>query len=79
MTLEKAHKLLADHAGFGGSYNRNAVKLILAEVGREHGQEAVDRLILELRLDEIFGIARGSSFESAWGSHSPPESPPGRR
>jgi hypothetical protein len=66
MTLEKARKLLADHAGFGGAYNRQAVRLILAEVGREHGQIAVDRFISELRLDEIFGIAPGSTFESAW-------------
>lgn len=68
MTLDKARKLLADHAGFGGAYNKHAVKLILAEVGREHGQAAVDGLIAELELERIFAIAPGSSFDSAWGA-----------
>jgi hypothetical protein len=37
MTLEKARQLLAVQAGFGGGYNRNGARLILAEVAREHG------------------------------------------
>jgi hypothetical protein len=60
VTLEKARQLLEVQAGFGGSYNRNGVRLILAEVAREHGSAAVDRLVRELRLDEIFGLAPGS-------------------
>lgn len=43
MTLDKARQLLATQADFGGPYNCNAAKLILAEVSREHGQGAVDR------------------------------------
>ena len=66
MTLEKARKLLAQHADFGGPYNRNAAKLILAEVIREHGQGEADRLIAELELERIFGIAAGTRFDSAW-------------
>jgi hypothetical protein len=62
VTLDRARQLLETQAGFGGGYNRNAARLILAEVAREHGQEAVDRLIRELRLDEVFGIAPGTSF-----------------
>ncbi len=65
MTLEKARQLLAVQADFGGFYNCNASKLILAEVSREHGQEAVDELIRELRLDEIFGFAPGTEFKGA--------------
>ena len=45
MTLEKARQLLKVQADFGGFYNANGAKLILAEVQREHGQEAVDGLI----------------------------------
>jgi len=63
MTLDKARELLQVQAGFGGFYNANAVKLILAEVNREHGQGAVDALIRECRLDEIFGFEPGTRFE----------------
>ena len=59
MTLEKARELLGTQANFGGGYNRHAARLILAEVTREHGQAAADRLVRELRLDEIFGLATG--------------------
>ena len=59
MTLEKARELLGIQANFGGGYNRNAARLILAEVTREHGQTAADALVRELRLDEIFGLATG--------------------
>jgi hypothetical protein len=62
VTLAKARELLAAQAGFGGGYNRHGARLILAEVAREHGQAAVDGLIGELRLDEIFGIAPGTTF-----------------
>jgi hypothetical protein len=62
VTLDKARQLLATQAGFGGGYNRNGARLILAEVAREHGREAADGLIRELRLDEVFGIAPGTRF-----------------
>lgn len=62
MTLEKARQLLATQASFGSGYNRNGARLILAEVAKEHGQAAVDALIRELALDEIFGLAVGTSF-----------------
>ena len=62
MTIARARELLATQAGFGGGYNRHGARLILAEVAREHGQAAADRLIRELRLDEIFGIAPGANF-----------------
>jgi hypothetical protein len=60
MTLDKARELLAIQAGFGGGYNRNAARLILAEVAREHGQAAADALIGELSLDRVFGFAPGT-------------------
>ena len=62
MTLDKARQLLATQAGFGGGYNRNGARLILAEVAREHGQDAADGLIRELQLDLVFGIAPGTRF-----------------
>lgn len=69
MTLEKARQLLQVQADFGGFYNRNAARLILAEVHREHGQGAVDGLIRDLELGDIFGFSPGESF--AGGSRKP--------
>ena len=63
MTLERARELLAVQADFGGFYNANSAKLILSEVQKEHGQAAVDRLINELNLTEIFGFMPGTRFE----------------
>lgn len=63
MTLERARQLLKVQADFGGFYNANGAKLILAEVGREHGQGAVDALVRELELERIFGFAPGTVFD----------------
>jgi hypothetical protein len=43
MTLEKARQLLETQISFGGGYNRNGAKLIIADVIREHGQQAADQ------------------------------------
>ena len=59
MTLEKARQLLGTQVSFGGGYNRQGARLILAEVAREHGQAAADALIRELGLEKIFGFAPG--------------------
>jgi hypothetical protein len=56
MTIEDARQLLEIQARFGGSYNRNCARLILAEVHRVLGAASVDELIRELALDEIFGF-----------------------
>lgn len=60
MTLEKARQLLKTQVSFGGGYNRNGAKLIIADVIREHGQDAADQLIREMRLDELFGFRPGT-------------------
>lgn len=57
MTLDKARQLLQVQVDFGGGYNRNSAKLIIAEVVREHGQLLANQLILELELDKVFGIS----------------------
>ena len=62
MTLEKARQLLEVQAGFGGFYNANSSKLILSEVMKDHGQQAVDNLIVGLALDRIFGFRPGTRF-----------------
>ena len=62
MTLERARQLLGVQAGFGGFYNGNSAKLVLSEVMRSHGQDAVDRLIRELALERIFGFKPETVF-----------------
>jgi len=64
MTLKKARELLAVQADMGGGYNRNGARLILAEVQREHGQEAVDAFIREFDLEQVFGFTPGTQFSS---------------
>jgi len=63
MTLDRAKELLQVQAGFGGFYNANSAKLILAEVSREHGQMAVDQMIRECQLDRVFGFEPGTRFD----------------
>jgi hypothetical protein len=61
MTLEKARQLLTTQVSFGGGYNRNGARLIIADVIREHGQAAADQLIREMRLDQLFGFRPGEA------------------
>ncbi len=63
MTLDKARELLQTQVDFGGFYNRHGARRILAEVCREHGQQAVDRFIVELKLTEVFQFEVGEVFE----------------
>ena len=65
MTLEHARQLLKVQADFGGFYNGNSARLVLSEVMREHGQPAVDALIVELDLHRKLGLAIGTRFEGA--------------
>lgn len=62
MTLEKARELPAVQVQMGGGYNRNAARLILAEVLREHGQPAVDGFIREFDLQQLSGFETGTRF-----------------
>jgi len=62
MALERAREIITQQLGFGGGYNRNAVRLLLGEVQREHGQAAVDAIIRELGLEEAFGLKPGTDF-----------------
>ena len=68
MTLEKAHELIAMHKNLGSGYNQNAAKLVLGEVMRDHGQSAVDSLIREYELENLWDIKPGTKFESAFKS-----------
>ncbi len=64
MTLDKARELLAVQASMGGGYNRNAARLILAEVKLDHGQGSVDAFIREFDLETLFGFKSGTDFKT---------------
>ena len=63
MTLNKARELIQVQVKMAGGYNRNSARLILAEVEKEHGPQAVDQLIREFDLEAVFGFKPGSSFQ----------------
>ena len=65
MTLDKAHELIAMHVELGSGYNRNAARMVLGEVMRDYGQDAVDQLIRDYNLEQKWGIKPGTHFESA--------------
>lgn len=68
MTLEKARELIAMHAGLGSGYNRNAARMVLGEVMRDYGQQAVDQLIIEFDLEQQWKIKPGTVFTSEFKS-----------
>ena len=63
MTPGKARELLAVQATMGGGYNRNAARLILAEIQDEHGQASIDAFIRELDLENLLGLKPGTVFK----------------
>ena len=62
MTLQKAYELLEVQVYIGQGYNRNAARLIMAEVQRDLGQAAIDELITRLNMEEVFGFKPGQQF-----------------
>ncbi len=64
MHLDKAREVLQTQVEMGSGYNRNAARLILAEVHRVHGQDAVDKLIREMDLATAFGFHAGTEFKA---------------
>ncbi len=62
MTLDRAREIIRQQISFGSGYNRNAVRLLLGEVQREHGLPMGDQLIRELDLEAAFGLKEGTDF-----------------
>lgn len=63
MTLDRARELISIQVDMGGGYNRNSVRVLLSEVGREHGQSGIDQLIREFALDDKFGLQAGQPLQ----------------
>lgn len=66
MTLEKAREIIKDHVFIAGGYNQTATKMILGELAKDQGQPAVDQMIREFDLDELWGFMPGTHFESMY-------------
>ena len=66
MTLEKAREIIADHVAIAGGYNQTATKMVLGELQKDEGQAAVDAVIREFNLQELWGFAPGTHFESMY-------------
>jgi len=62
MEIERAKEMIRLQLSLGGGYNRNSVRLILAEIQREYDQKMVDSLIYEFGLDRAFGIHAGEKI-----------------
>ena len=64
MNIDRAGELLQVQTSLGSGYNRNSARLIMAEIQREHGQAAVNRLIRDLDLEKTFGLTPGTEFKA---------------
>ncbi len=63
MTLEKAREMITDHVAIAGGYNQTSTKMILGELQNDEGQQAVDTVIREFGLQELWGFSPGTKFE----------------
>ena len=63
MTLEKAREMIADHVAIAGGYNQTSTKMILGELQNDEGQTAVDSIIREFGLEELWGFVPGQKIE----------------
>lgn len=62
MNIDRARELIQVQLQFGSGYNRNAVRMILGEMQRTQGQQAVDSLIQEFDLELHYGLRVGTDF-----------------
>ena len=64
MKIERARELIEIQLQFTSGYNRNSVRMILAEVQLVHGQDAVDQLIREYDLEARFDLRQGEDYSA---------------
>ena len=62
MTPELARELMQQQIEFSSGYNRDAMRLILGEVQRKNRPAAADEQIVQLALEEAFGLQTGTDF-----------------
>ena len=62
MQLSRARELIEQQMVFTNGYNRNAVRLILGEVARVHGPDAVALLFREFDLEGHFELDPAADY-----------------
>lgn len=62
MQLSRAQELIQQQMAFNSGYNRNAVRMILGEVARVHGQAAVQQLFREFDLENHFELDPSADY-----------------
>jgi len=62
MQISRAHELIQQQMAFNSGYNRNAVRMILGEVSRVHGDAAVKQLFREFALESQFELDPNSDY-----------------
>jgi len=66
MTLEKAREIIADRVTTAGGYSQTGARMVLGELQKDEGQAAVDTIIREFNLEELWGYTPGTRFESLY-------------
>ena len=64
MKIERAAELIETQLQFTSGYNRNSIRMILAEAQLIHGQAAVDRLIRDYGLEARFDLRPGEDYST---------------
>ena len=62
MPRDKARELIWVQPGYGGGYNRNAVRLIPGEAQRKQRKSVVNGLIRDPDLELASGLAENTDF-----------------
>lgn len=63
MTLQRVRELLEVQFFTGQGYNRNAAKMTLVSVRREHGQAATDQLNANLSMGSVIRFEASQNFK----------------
>ncbi len=63
MTLQRVRELLEKLFFTGQGYNRNAPKMILVSVRREHGRAATNQLIADLSMGSVIRFEACQNFK----------------
>jgi len=62
MQITRAYELIQEQMAFNSIYNRNAVRMILGEVARVHGDAAVERIFKDFELERQFELDPNADY-----------------
>jgi len=62
MQISRARELIEQQMAFSSGYNRNAVRMILGEVARVHGNAAVQQLFRDFDLEHHYELDPNTDY-----------------